>query len=44
MRILLDECVPIQVRNALDDHSVLTAPEMGWHGIGNGELLDRAEA
>ena len=44
MRILLDESVPVQVREALHDHSVSTAVEMGWRGIGNGELLDRAEA
>lgn len=44
MRILLDESVPVQIRSALRDHSVSTAVEMGWGGISNGELLDRAEA
>jgi predicted nuclease of predicted toxin-antitoxin system len=44
VRILLDESVPVQVRKALEDHSVSTAVEMGWRGIGNAELLDRAEA
>lgn len=44
MRILLDESVPVQVRNALSGHQVLTAVEMNWQGISNGELLDRAEA
>jgi hypothetical protein len=44
VRILLDESVPVQVRNALGAHQVSTAVEMGWQGIGNGELLDRAEA
>ena len=44
MRVLLDESVPVQVRDALYDHSVSTAVEMGWRGISNGELLDRAEA
>jgi hypothetical protein len=43
MRILLDECVPVQIRNALVGHDVSTAQEMGWSGIGNGELLQRAE-
>lgn len=43
MRVLLDESVPVQIRNALRDHSVSTAVEMGWGGITNGELLDRAE-
>lgn len=44
MRILLDESVPVQVRNALDAHHVSTAVEMGCGGLSNGELLNRAEA
>src|SRR5436190_18221774 len=43
MKILLDECVPVQVRNALVGHDVSTAQKMGWSGISNGELLQRAE-
>ena len=43
MKILLDECVPIQVRNALVGHEVATAQKLGWGGISNGELLQLAE-
>ena len=43
MRILLDECVPLQVRHALEGHEVTTAQRMGWSGISNGDLLDKAE-
>ena len=43
MKILLDECVPVQVRNALVGHDVSTAQKLGWSGISNGELLQRAE-
>src|SRR5436309_595782 len=43
MKILLDECVPVQVRNALVGHDVSTLQRMGWGGISNGELLHRAE-
>jgi hypothetical protein len=43
MRILLDECVPLQVRHALPDHEVTIAQRMGWSGLSNGELLDSAE-
>lgn len=43
MRILLDECVPVQVRNALVGHEVTTAQKLGWGGISNSELLQRAE-
>ena len=43
MRILLDECVPVQVRNALVGLEVATAQKLGWGGISNGELLQLAE-
>ena len=43
MKILLDECVPLQVRQALPDHEVTTTQRMGWAGVGNGDLLDAAE-
>jgi hypothetical protein len=43
MKILLDECVPLQVRHALPNHEVTTAQRMGWGGISNGDLLDKAE-
>ena len=43
MKILLDECVPLQLRHALPDHEVATAQRMGWGGISNGDLLDQAE-
>jgi hypothetical protein len=44
VRTLLDKSVPVQVRRALSGHQVATTVEMGWRGIGNGDLLDRAEA
>lgn len=43
MKILLDECVPIQVRHALAGHEVTSAQQMGWGSISNGDLLDAAE-
>jgi hypothetical protein len=43
MRVSLDECVPVQVRSALVGHDVSTVQEMGWGGLSNGELLQRAE-
>lgn len=43
MKILLDESVPVQVRNALAEHDVATAIEIGLRGISNGELITRAE-
>jgi hypothetical protein len=43
MKILLDECVPIQVRDALRDHNVHSASAPEWRGLTNGELLIRAE-
>ena len=44
MRILLDECVPVQVARALAGHDVQMTAGQGWRSVGNGELLRRAEA
>jgi len=43
MRVLLDECVPRGLRQELSGHEVKTVAEMGWAGIKNGALLERAE-
>lgn len=43
MRVLLDECVPKGLRQELSGHEVKTVAEMGWAGVKNGALLERAE-
>ena len=42
MRVLLDECVPRNLRGELPGHEVRTVAEMGWAGTRNGILLKRA--
>lgn len=42
MRVLLDECVPRQLRRELPGHDVRTVQEMGWTGTENGALLHLA--
>ena len=42
MRVLLDECVPRQLRTTLAPHEVRTTRELGWDGFKNGALLRRA--
>ena len=42
MRVLLDECVPRGLRQELSGHEVKTVAEMGWAGVRNGALLERA--
>jgi hypothetical protein len=42
VKVLLDECVPAQVRRALAGHEVVTVQEQGWKGVKNGDLLTRA--
>lgn len=42
MRILLDECVPKQLKKVLSGHHVLTVSDLGWAGLKNGDLLQRA--
>lgn len=43
MRILLDECLPKQLKKELPGYEVSTVPEAGWAGKKNGELLKLAE-
>ncbi|MDB6056508.1 MAG: hypothetical protein JWO95_352 [Verrucomicrobiales bacterium] len=44
MKILLDVCTPVQIRNALHGHEVHTAVRVGWGQLENGDLLREAEA
>lgn len=43
MKILLDECVLLPVREILNHHDCRTAQQMGWTNIENGVLLDLVE-
>jgi hypothetical protein len=43
MRVLLDECVPRKLKVHLTGHDCQTAPEAGFAGKKNGELLKAAE-
>ncbi len=42
MRILFDECVPIDLRGLFPDHTIITVTEQDWKGTKNGEFLKRA--
>jgi len=42
MRILIDECLNWRLARALTGHSAVSAQKMGWGGIKNGELLEKA--
>jgi hypothetical protein len=44
VKILLDECVPAQVRYAFAGHDVTSVQEQGWTGIKNGDLLAAGKA
>src|SRR5260370_42662391 len=39
MRVLLDECVDWRLSRDLIGHQVMTAHQMGWASIENGQLL-----
>lgn len=43
MRILLDECVPVPIRDILVAHECTAVRDRGWGGIKNGKLLQLAE-
>jgi predicted nuclease of predicted toxin-antitoxin system len=42
MKILFDECVPVDLRKFFDQHTIVTVTEKGWMGIKNGKLLTLA--
>ena len=44
MRLLFDQGTPLPLRNYLPDHTVVSAYEMGWSELENGELLAAAES
>jgi hypothetical protein len=44
MRVLFDQGTPVPLRRFLTRHSVRTVAEQEWSTLGNGELLDAAEA
>lgn len=42
MKVLLDEMLPIGVRQLLPEHQVMTAAYVGLAGVSNGEMISRA--
>lgn len=42
MRVLLDENLPLDLAPLLEGHQVDTIIGLGWCGLTNGEVLDRA--
>lgn len=44
MKILFDQGTPVPLRKLLSDHLIITAYELGWQTLENGELISAAEA
>ena len=44
MKILFDQGTPVPLRRHLTGHDVSTAFELGWHELGNGDLIEAAES
>jgi hypothetical protein len=44
MLVLFDQGTPVPIRPFLQGHTVKTAAEQNWAALGNGALLDAAEA
>jgi len=42
MKILLDECLPVRLKNLLTEFDVFSVSEMGWRSLKNGKLLKAA--
>jgi|SRR5271167_937961 len=43
MRLLIDECLPRDLKRLFGEHECRTVQEMGWSGKENGELLRLAQ-
>ena len=43
MRILIDECLDWRLCRALAEHHCVSVHRMGWGGLANGMLLEKAE-
>jgi predicted nuclease of predicted toxin-antitoxin system len=43
LKILLDESLDWRLERYLPGHEVESVPLIGWAGVGNGELLQRAQ-
>lgn len=43
MRVLIDECLDWRIARSLTGHDAVSVQKMGWGGLKNGELLERAE-
>jgi hypothetical protein len=44
MRILLDQCTPVGIKQVLQEHEVRTAAQQGWGTLLNGDLIRAAES
>src|ERR687892_2578891 len=44
MRILIDECLDWRLCRALEGHNCVSVQRMGWAGLTNGILLQKAES
>ncbi|MGD9561578.1 MAG: hypothetical protein AB7W44_04760 [Pyrinomonadaceae bacterium] len=44
MKILFDQGTPVPLRKLLPDHVIITAYELGWQTLENGDLIATAEA
>ena len=43
MKILFDQGTPIPLRQSFPSHQVVTAYELGWDNLSNGDLISHAE-
>lgn len=43
MRVLIDECLDWRLCRALKEHHCVSIKEMGWRGLTNGMLLQKAQ-
>jgi predicted nuclease of predicted toxin-antitoxin system len=43
VRVLIDACLPVELKTLLEGTEVKTARDMGWQQLDNGQLLNKAD-
>ncbi len=43
MRVLIDTCLPVELKTLLEGTEVKMARDMGWQRLDNGQLLSKAD-
>jgi predicted nuclease of predicted toxin-antitoxin system len=41
MKIIIDECLPVDIKKLFNDYEIYTIRDLNWTGLKNGQLLEK---